>query len=660
MPTYDAEVIADGPVWYGKLYELSGAIATDSSGNGRHGTILTAPGETVIPPVYGLEGPIETDNPRYGMSGGVARAPVHASLDVTGTFSLEVWVYTGDPSSDTSVLITRANSAAGLAGTSIRLNGQTVTGRVRIDSSGSTNWEVSFGNTLPWNRWIHVVMTRSTNVLRLYVNGLLKDERTDLPTGPATLPEPNWGISATPTGLNNIESWGVSCAAIYNTQLSAARVLAHYEAAKLLLELSATINVRVVVELDTDVVVPVAFPFAHNWTDAVSGQERPIIERLSYKTNVNQSEPDYQQRINARPYHPRRELEYAITPNGSLSRATLHRQLWAPGQTYKLPIWMDWTKLTAPSPATDTTIDCDTTLKEFEIDSHAVAFGNVYDPATAQFFQLSGITGSQLTVSPAVATALAADVPIAPARLAILSESALPVDSHTADRETLLLRFEILATELGTRRQSTYTPASTYRSIEVFSLDKARYDLLEPTPYQIHQRRAGTGNLTGNGYLRAVDTGSAQTVPVRVLLDGRAARAEFLGWLDARQGKQNPVWIPTEEHDFEVRSVPSSGSLIVTAGYFETYNAHYGRRDIQIVYTDGTVTNHRITSSSNSGATDTINVDGSINFLTKVVQRVSFLRLCVAPDEFELRYHRNGQDFVTECSFEFRELLTTP
>lgn len=657
--SYDSTVLADNPKGYWKLYELSGTTASDASGNGRHGTILILPDNTVIAPVYGLEGPIETDNPRYAMSGGVARAPVHSSLNTTGAFSWEVWGYSGDPGGGTSLLLSRDSSAAGIGGCHIRINGQTITGRVLVDSTGGTVYEVAFGNQLPWNTWFHVVVTRSTNVLRLYVNGLLKHERTDLPVDTVTLADPNWGISATPIGINNAQSWGVACAAIYDTQLSAARVLAHYEAAKLLLELSATINVRVALELDTDVVIPVDFPFAHNWTDAVSGQERPIVERISYKTNVNQSEPDYQQRINARPYHPKRELEYAITPNGSLSRAIMHRQLWVPGQVYKLPIWMDWTKLTAPSPATDTTIDCDTTLKEFEVDSHAVAFGNVYDPATAQFFQLSGITGSQLTVSPAVATALATDIPIAPARLAILSDSALPVDSHTADRETLLLRFELLATELGTRRQSTYVPASTYRSIEVFSLDKARYDLLEPTPYQIHQRRAGTGNLTGNDYLRAVDTGSAVTVPVRVLMDGRTARAEFLGWLDVRQGKQNPVWIPSQEYDFDVRLVPGSGTLIVTAGYFETYNLHYGRRDIQVAYTDGTVTNHRITLAVNNGATDTLTVDGAIN-LIKTVQRVSFLRLCVAPDGFELRYHRNGQDFVTECSFEFRELLTTP
>lgn len=656
MPTYDAEILADSPQGYWKLYELSGLTAFDSSGFNRHATI-PSPTENLVPIVYGMEGPIETDNPRYAMSGGVARAPVNAALDVSGACSLEIWAYSGDPSAGTAILLTRASSAGGSGGTHIRINGQTITGNLRING---VDWIVSFGNQLPWNTWFHVVVTRSTNVLRLYVNGLLKDENTGLPSDPITFAENHWGISAVPgVGFNTAGSWGVACAAIYNTQLSAARVLAHYEAAKLLLELSATINIRVAVELDTDVVIPINFPFAHNWTDVVSGQERPIIERISYKTNVNQSEPDYQQRINARPYHPRRELEYAITPNGSLSRATMHRQLWIPGQVYKLPIWIDWTKLTAPSPATDTTIDCDTTLKEFEVDSHAVAFGNVYDPTTAQFFQLSGVSGSQLIVSPAVATALAANIPIAPARLARLGETSLAVDSHTADRETLLLRFEILATELGARRQSTYTPTSTYRSIEVFSLDKARYDLLEPTPYQINQRWAGTGNLTGNDYSRAVDTGSAQTVPVRVLMDGRAARAEFLGWLDARQGKQNPVWIPSQEHDFEVRSIPGSGTLIITAGYFETYNLHYGRRDIQIAYTDGTATNHRITAASNSGATDTLTVDNAIS-LVKTVQHVSFLRLCVAPDEFELRYHRNGLDFVTECSFEFRELLITP
>lgn len=656
--SYDSTILADSPRGFWKLYELSGTVASDSSGNARHGTILTFPDNTVIAPVLGIEGPIETDNPRYAMSGGVARAPAHSSLDTTGAFTWEIWGYQDAPTSGTAVLLTRTNTGAGTLGTHMRINGQTVSCTVRLDSTGATGWQVSFGNQLPWFTWFYFAATRNGNVLRLYVNGLLKEERTDLPTDTITFDKPNWGISAVPTGVNNASSWGVSCAAIYDTQLNDARILAHYEAGKLELPIFSTINVRTSIELDTDQAIPIDFPFAHNWVDAISGQERPIIERISYKTNVNQSEPDYQQRVNARPYHPQRILEYVITPNSSQARAQLHRLLWEPGQVYKLPIWTDWTPLTAPSPATDMTLDCDTTLKEFEVDSYAVAFNDVYDPTTVQFFQLSGITGSQLTVSPAVSTGLLAGDPVAPARLVILRESSLAVDSHTADRETLLLRFEILATELGTRRQSTYVPTSTYRSIEVFSLDKARVETLEPTPYQILQRWAGTGNLIGNDYLRAVDTGSPQTVPVRVLLDGRAARADFLGWLDVRQGKQNPVWIVSQEHDLHVVST-ELGKINVRAGYFATYDLHYGRRDIQLLYTDGTVTNARITAAVNEGATDELTLDAGPTG-GKTIQRVSFLRLCTAPDEFELRFHRNGQDFVTECAFEFRELLTTP
>jgi hypothetical protein len=45
------------------------------------------------------------------------------------------------------------------------------------------------------------------------------------------------------------------------------------------------------------------------------------------------------------------------------------------------------------------------------------------------------------------------------------------------------------------------------------------------------------------------------------------------------------------------------------------------------------------------------------------IAKLSFLRLCVAPDTFELRFHRDLSvpgAMVVECAWEFVELLTTP
>ncbi len=43
MPTYDQEVIADTPLGFYNLEEVSGSSATDSSGNSRNATYASAP-----------------------------------------------------------------------------------------------------------------------------------------------------------------------------------------------------------------------------------------------------------------------------------------------------------------------------------------------------------------------------------------------------------------------------------------------------------------------------------------------------------------------------------------------------------------------------------------------------------------------------------------
>lgn len=656
MPTYDEEILADSPLAYWKLDEIEGStVALDSSGNERHGTFFGAP-ETI----YGFAGPIETDSPNVGAAGGVARGPVDAALDTVNAFTWEIWGFNSStPTSDGAVLLTRTNTSAGTGGTSIRINGQTITARVRVDSSGGTNWEVSYGNQLPWGTWFHVVVTRNTNVLRLYVNGVLRDERTDVPIDTVTLAETQWGISGDPIGPNSATSWGVARAAIYDQVLNAGRIRTHYEAALASLPLSATITVRVVVELDTDQVDPIDFPFTHNFAEPLSGSARPITEHLSYTTNVLQSEPDYQQRINAQPHHVERTLEYFVTPTSARARAMLQAALWTPGQTYKLPIAKDWGPLTAQADSGANTLSLDTTLRDYEIGSYVVVWEDVYQPWTAQFFQITSRTDTELGISPDVGSTLPIGSTVMPARLAILPDDDLSINSHLIDRETAALQFEILSTELSTQRLSPYTPTDTYLGLEVFSLERAKVEWVDSAQYQIRRRQQGVGTSAGNDFQRAIDTGSPQTIPLRVLLASRAAQAEFYGWMDARQGKTNPVWVVSEDNDLHVTARDAGSITIDYIGYTSLYNTHSARRHLAFKKTDGSVVYKMITAAvDNADGTETLSVSNPPALAT--IAKVSFLKLCTAPDQYELTDHRDGGEFITETSFVLTELLTTP
>lgn len=656
MASYEDTVNSFNPVAFYRLDELSGSVMTDSSGNAEHGTYYGTG-------TFGVASPIETDAASKAISGAVGTVSALTVPDISNAFTWIAWGYHSSISG--RVLICR-NKDSGFSSANVMQFIGHRTANVNL-ADASSSWGLSYdiaADDAP-DAWVMVAVTRNTNVMRLYSHGLLVAERTDLPVGslaPYIDDDDLWSFGR---GVQSaaFTSMGTDEIALFDYALTAANLLEIYESALAVLPLRATVTVRVSVELDTDQVIPVDFPFAHNFANPVSGAETPITEILSYKTNVNQSEPDYQQRINAQPHHAQRTLEYMITPASANARARLHSALWIPGEVYKLPVWGDWMPLTAQATATDSSLSLDTTKRDYQVGSYVVICSNVRDPSTYQFFLITSVADGSLGITPNVVTTVPVGSPAAPARLACLPESSLSVESHLADRETGIFQFEVLSTELSTRRVTAYTPSATYKSIEVFNLEKAKVEWLDPTSYQITRRQLGTGNPTGNDYQRAIDTGSPQTIPLRVLLTTRAALSEFYGWLDARQGKQNPVWVISNEDDFEVTARTASSLTVTNTNYKVRYDVHHGRRDIAILKTDGTYAYHRISAAVDNGnGTETLTVNATTPLLA-VISKVSFLKFCTAPDIFELTFHRDisiAGGMTVECSFVMTELLTSP
>lgn len=664
---YQVAVLADTPILYYRLDQLGGGVdgesVPDLSGNGFDASLVFNGSN----PPWGYLSPIETDassrefwgytNPVvYGFTGAshINRAS-DSAFEPSGDFTVEAWIRPMDniPFAGTFGLTAKQDSG----GILMLFNGAVRLGGFCFDSAGTLFTVVDNSFAVPdyIGSSFHVVVERDGNALALYINGSLRNTTTitsGLPTRSTSSP-----FYIHPGGSFYLND-RFDEVAYYDYALGGARALVHYEAALAILNSSATITVRVPVTLDTDSIEPVEFPFTHNWADPISRAERVITETLTYRTHFNRSEPDYQQRVGARTHGPQRMVEIAVTPTTAIGRARLQQLLWQPAGVYRLPIDTDWTVLTAQANPSDMTLDCDTTMRDFETGSYVSVWANVQDVGTYQTFRITSVSDTQLGVTPAVGAAMPVGSPIMPARLACLPDESLDFDAYTVDRETASLKFEVLATELSTRRVTAYTPVSTYLSTEVFSLDSARFEILEQSPYQMLRRQLGTGTLTGNDYYRAVDTMSPVTVPVRVLLTTRAQISEFYGWLEARQGRLTPVWVPSNENDLQLVAKLSSTSLR-TIGY-STYNLHYGRRDIQLTYADGSVVNRRITASvANGNGTEDITV---ASVPAGTITKLSWLRRCVAPDTFELRFHRDfpSRGMIVECAFNFTELLTTP
>lgn len=670
---FQTEALALNPILFWRCKDLAGAPhITDYSVNEYHGTIesggITLGGPTLV----------ETDEDAHsvfcpnGFANNICTraSPPPAPLLFTGDFSILCFAkHFASTGSGFKYLVARGGIAGSTAsGLHFHTTGSSTRSLhawfrtfdgvdqhlVQVDAETSHLRDV---------KYFHVV-TRAGNVVRLYTNAVLVGENNTADTNPLHLPSSNKLVFG--AGANNLapfHGWA-SELLIYPYGLTPTQIKTLYESSLLTLRGSVTVLARVDLELNTDQIQPIDFPFAHNFAGATTGNEQPLLETLSFKTNEMQSEPDYQQRINAQPHHVDRVFNYNVSPIGDVARHQLIASLWRPGEIYRLPIWSDWSTLTADADSSDEVLQLDTTLADYEVGSGVYAATDVFDPRTYQYFEIDTVDDGELALRSAVGDPLPLGSLVLPARLARLLRDGVDAESHLVNHESLRLQFELLSTELSTRRWTSYVPATTYRSIEVFSLSPAQVEWLNASTYTIRRRQIGTGIQGGNDHVRGLDTGSPRSVGVDVTLKTKEDRAEFLGWLMARQGKQNPVWISSRESDLPYVSTVASNRIKTRTQYKLRYELHSARRDIEIAFTDGTFSRQRITAVLDNGdGTENLTLSpGSISTI-KPVKRVSWLRHVVAPDTFELVYNRDLTrvgGMIVECAFVLQELLTTP
>jgi hypothetical protein len=496
-------------------------------------------------------------------------------------------------------------------------------------------------------------VTRNGSVLRLYINGVLRDDDTGLGAGDIDIGSSDGWYVGRSQSSNTWAGAGTDEVAVFDTALTAGDILEIYEAALAVLPLRATIIINLGLELNTDQIEPVDLGFPHNFSATFGDQNIPIVEELEYKTNVNQSEPDYQQRVSARPHGALRSFEYHISPTSGAGRARFHGGLYHPGDFYTLPIWRDVGLTTAQANSGTSSISCDTTKRDYEALSYCGACTDPSDPSTYQFFQIAsgGVSDAALTLQSTIGTTIPSGSYVFPARISSISDDTLAVKSFAADHEDSMLRFDVIESELSTRIQTAWTPAQTYKSHEVLTLESAKYSFLDEKSVDIARRLQGRGR----DYFYAVDTGSPQVFPVRFLFTTRAALSQFYGWLDYRSGKLVPLWVSSKEKDFIPTARPTSTTLTVTK---TGYSLHHARRDVEFLLTSGSVLRARITSITDLGnGSETFAFDQSVNPVNEIV-RASFLKFCtLGQDSIQIRHYKGG---ISECSVTMRELLTSP
>lgn len=210
--SWSAAVLADSPVAWYRLDESSGTTAADSSGNGHTGTYAGTP-------TYSYEGATADGNDAvlFSASGSVS-VPDSAALDLgDGPWSLECWFKMTSGSG-----IFRRLLSKGSASYAMTVNS---TNKVTLKRAASPETTFMTSTTsLTAGLWYHVVGTKNGASAHIYINGVdVSGSYTPHTLADGSDPLTLFGPVDPCNGAGDE-------AVVYNTVLSAARVLAHYEA----------------------------------------------------------------------------------------------------------------------------------------------------------------------------------------------------------------------------------------------------------------------------------------------------------------------------------------------------------------------------------------------------------------------------------------------
>lgn len=231
MSAYSDAVMADSPIAYWRLDETSGNFA-DFTGKADNEMLVNPAG---FPPSYRQPGPIVADGNNFCIHiGGQTQAPrtgtATTELNAIGdVFSWECW-FKRDDTSTPEVLISHGD-----ADDNPWLTLETTATAIFINYTRTHMCEISVVADTVWH---HIVFTKTGGTMFMYLDGVsVPPSTTTTFTVPSGGTEPWYiGVQNANTEASPLYAGGyvgyIDEVAIYGTVLSAARVAAHFNAAR--------------------------------------------------------------------------------------------------------------------------------------------------------------------------------------------------------------------------------------------------------------------------------------------------------------------------------------------------------------------------------------------------------------------------------------------
>lgn len=400
------------------------------------------------------------------------------------------------------------------------------------------------------------------------------------------------------------------------------------------------------------------FAESHNWTD-------DIIERLSWLTNVIVHRDGSEQRRQCR-LHPRRMLEYSVLPQSPLLQTRLDNFLWSSSdEAMVVPIWTDAQRLgTAATSGTDT-VTLNTVTYDYDTNGYVILWRS---PTSYEVVAIDTVASGSLTLAENLDATWPVGTVVAPARLGRLTQQ-LPGNQIAYNLRPYKLIFEIDEASYSTNRITSLSPTQ-YLSTDTFEFPTVPTSTESSEDLDFNYEHT-YGIIDAQTGAVALDTGTRDTpyvlVPYAQKFRNRAQISEWWGFLNRRQGRRVPVWVPSWEKDFLPTSMAIDLLNYTANGYADLIDGADGRKDLMIYYEQaglaqprGQKLYKRITGASDLGG-GVEQIAFSTTFMSTLDYdkiRVSFLRYCrLESDTAEMAWKTSciGQTRTT-----LRELYSVP
>ena len=351
----------------------------------------------------------------------------------------------------------------------------------------------------------------------------------------------------------------------------------------------------------------------------------PVTEQIEYLTAINPSRNRQEQRSALRAV-PRRTQSYVPLLEGPEQTRFAHQlHAWAARQ-WAVPIWQDAQLLASALPAGASSLPVATLARDFEDGSMALLWTNA---STWEAVAIQTVSSGALALGRPTASdwpAGARVVPLRPGRLLGATQSA----RHAASLGHWPLAWSLDPAEGLAPGRIAASGLPTYQGLEVLTLRPNAAQDLSPAAERALEAVDGS---VGPMDVRDLSGFESWSRPYTWTLQGHAAFAAFLGWLEARRGSATPFWMPTWASDLEqTADLGASDTLLQVkdTGYSMLVAEHPSRRDLVFWPWGGSPIFRRITASSAAGAgLEQLTLDSAFGTIRQVgaFAQISFLSL---------------------------------